>query len=237
MDSDLPFAAEYAITGRASCKKCKQKIARDSLRIAVMVQSRIFDGNLPLWYHWKCFFMIKNQLQNISQIANFDNLRWDDQQNIKKQLAECYSNDNANNGVTSSAISDFSVEYAKSSRSICRSCEQKITKGEVRISKLDDDPMKKHYGPSLLWYHVDCFIQRKQQIGFIDSADKLPGYNALTNADQEILKRKITCQGRKQVANDERIFRMKVEKPNDEQTKSLEDNEVQAKKETEAKQI
>ncbi|CAL1292483.1 unnamed protein product [Larinioides sclopetarius] len=227
MDTDLPFIAEYAASGRASCKKCKQKIARDSLRIAVMVQiffqSRIFDGNIPLWYHRECFFMIKNQLQNISQIANFDNLRWDDQQNIKKHLAKYYTSDIANNGVTSSANSDLSVEYAKSSRSVCRGCEQKITKGEVCISRLDDDPTKQHYGPTFLWYHVDCFLQRKHQIGFIDSVDKLHGYNALTYADQTTLNEKIYYQGMKKVANDESTFRMRVEKPNDEQTKILEE--------------
>ena len=36
--SDLPFKAEYAKSGRASCKGCKSSIAQDSLRLAVMVQ-------------------------------------------------------------------------------------------------------------------------------------------------------------------------------------------------------
>lgn len=38
MDIELPFMAEYARTGRASCKGCKSTIPKDDLRIAVMVQ-------------------------------------------------------------------------------------------------------------------------------------------------------------------------------------------------------
>ena len=35
---DLPFAAEYAKSGRASCKLCSGAINKDALRIAIMVQ-------------------------------------------------------------------------------------------------------------------------------------------------------------------------------------------------------
>lgn len=38
MSEELPFKAEYAKTGRAGCKKCKEKIGQDTLRLAVMVQ-------------------------------------------------------------------------------------------------------------------------------------------------------------------------------------------------------
>ena len=39
--SDLPFKAEYAKSGRASCKSCRDSIAKDSLRLAIMVQVEI----------------------------------------------------------------------------------------------------------------------------------------------------------------------------------------------------
>ena len=41
---DLPFRAEYAKSNRAGCKKCKEKIDKGELRLAVMVQSPMFDG-------------------------------------------------------------------------------------------------------------------------------------------------------------------------------------------------
>lgn len=38
--SEKPYRAEYAKSGRASCKKCGESIAKDSLRLALMVQVR-----------------------------------------------------------------------------------------------------------------------------------------------------------------------------------------------------
>lgn len=36
--ADKLYRAEYAKSGRASCKKCGESIAKDSLRLAIMVQ-------------------------------------------------------------------------------------------------------------------------------------------------------------------------------------------------------
>lgn len=35
---DLPYRAEYAKSGRASCRGCKSTIEKDVLRLAVMIQ-------------------------------------------------------------------------------------------------------------------------------------------------------------------------------------------------------
>jgi len=42
MADDLPFKAEYAKSNRSSCKMCRDNIAKDSLRLAKMVQVGIF---------------------------------------------------------------------------------------------------------------------------------------------------------------------------------------------------
>ena len=41
---DLPFRGEYAKSGRAACKMCKEKIEKGELRLAVMVQVRLKDN-------------------------------------------------------------------------------------------------------------------------------------------------------------------------------------------------
>ena len=56
MSEDLPFSAEYAKSDRSSCKTCGGKIPKDHVRIAVMVQSTHFDGKMPMWNHFNCFF-------------------------------------------------------------------------------------------------------------------------------------------------------------------------------------
>jgi hypothetical protein len=40
------FRAEYAKSDRSTCKGCRTSITRDSLRLAIMVQSPNFDGKV-----------------------------------------------------------------------------------------------------------------------------------------------------------------------------------------------
>ena len=38
MSNDLPYRAEYAKSDRASCNGCRNRIAKETLRLAVVVQ-------------------------------------------------------------------------------------------------------------------------------------------------------------------------------------------------------
>jgi len=49
--ADLPFSAEYAKSNRASCKSCGDNIAKDTLRLAIMVQVRLYRL-LSSFYGW-----------------------------------------------------------------------------------------------------------------------------------------------------------------------------------------
>jgi hypothetical protein len=40
------FRAEYAKSDRSTCKGCRSTIGKDSLRLAIMVQSPNFDGKV-----------------------------------------------------------------------------------------------------------------------------------------------------------------------------------------------
>ena len=88
--SDLPFRAEYARSGRAACKNCKEKIPEGELRLAVMVHSPRFGKKIPNWYHGNCFFQLVffggNLPKAVGDISHFDSLRWDDQEEIKRLL-------------------------------------------------------------------------------------------------------------------------------------------------------
>ncbi|GFR22966.1 poly polymerase 1 [Trichonephila clavata] len=206
MNEDLPFSIEYAKSGRASCKKCKENIAKDAVRMAIMVQSHLYDGKMAMWHHLACFFKKKNKLTSTSEIANFNNLRWEDQEKVKKLLAgggDSGKGEAKNGSSSSSANSDFSVEYAKSNKSTCRGCGEKITKNEVRISKLDDNPENQRYGPAPLWHHVDCFIKNKQKLQYNGSAEDLPGFQNLKKEDQDMLKGKIGSVGKKRKPEDD----------------------------------
>ena len=87
MSDDLPFKAEYAKSGRSACKMCKDTIAQATLRVAVMVQSPMFDGKQANWHHVKCFFR-RNRPKGTHEIGHFDALRWDDQEKLRKMIEE-----------------------------------------------------------------------------------------------------------------------------------------------------
>lgn len=49
--TDKLYRAEYAKSGRASCKKCGDNIAKQTLRLAIMVQVGVCWGSPPSVYH------------------------------------------------------------------------------------------------------------------------------------------------------------------------------------------
>ncbi|XP_034248574.1 poly [ADP-ribose] polymerase [Thrips palmi] len=198
MDEDLPYRAEYAKSARASCKTCKGPIAKDVLRLAVLVQSSRFDGKMTLWHHFECFFT-KQRPKTVGDIAHFDSLRYDDQEKIKAKIDNCGPAPAANGkgkgkkrAAVAAGVQDFSVEYAKSNRAECRGCEQKIMKDVVRISKKDfQSESGKKFGGENLWHHVECFAKLRDELQFWASGADLPGFFTLTKEDQQTLKEQL----------------------------------------------
>uniref|UniRef100_A0A669CMS2 Poly [ADP-ribose] polymerase n=1 Tax=Oreochromis niloticus TaxID=8128 RepID=A0A669CMS2_ORENI len=193
---DKLYRVEYAKSGRASCKKCKENIAKDSLRMAIMVQSPMFDGKVPHWHHFSCFWQ-RASAQSTADIAGFSDLRWDDQQKVKKAIesggAAGGKGDQKGGAKGEKTLNDFAVEYAKSNRSTCKGCEQKIEKDQIRVSKKTVDPEKPQLGLIDRWYHTACFVSRREELVFKPeySAAQLKGFNALRAEDKEELKKRL----------------------------------------------
>ncbi|XP_014252361.1 poly [ADP-ribose] polymerase [Cimex lectularius] len=195
----LPYRAEYAKSGRSNCKACKTSIEKGALRLACMVQSPLFDGTVPNWYHFICFFT-KQRPKSVGDIAHFDSLRWDDQEKLKAKLMEASgapitakagkkASKRGNEGMKNPALKDFKVEYAKSSRAMCRGCDLKLSKGEVRISKKDfESENARMYGGQDRWHHVECFVKLRTNLEFYESGALLPGLNELKAEDQKTVK-------------------------------------------------
>ena len=168
----FPYKVEYAKSGRAACKKCKEKIAKDVIRIAIMVRAWAFDGFQPHWHHFDCFFM-KASPENIDEIEDFYKLRPGDQDKLKEAVE--------GGGVTSSkkssgkkggsagshpALNKYNIQYSPSSRAKCRQCGEKIEKDEIRISRKEMDPEKPHLGLLDRWHHLGCFLKNRQELGW-----------------------------------------------------------------------
>ncbi|KAJ8274754.1 hypothetical protein COCON_G00093790 [Conger conger] len=193
---DKLYKAEYAKSGRASCKKCKENIAKDSLRMAIMVQSPMFDGKVPHWHHFSCFWL-RAAVQSSADISGFSGLRWEDQEKVKKAI-ESGGATGGKSGQKGGAkgektLNDFAVEYAKSNRSTCKGCEQKIEKDQIRVSKKSVDPEKPQLGLIDRWYHTACFVSRREELAFRPdcSGAQLKGFAALKAEDKEELKQRL----------------------------------------------
>ncbi|XP_077279950.1 poly-(ADP-ribose) polymerase isoform X2 [Temnothorax americanus] len=192
MNDDLPYLVEYAKSDRSKCQLCKQSICKASLRLAAIVQSPVHDGKIPKWYHTKCFFL-KQRPKSTGDIACFDEIRNEDQDTIRKNLEKSLDAPPAAKGRKrtkgAGGSGDFRVEYAKSSKSTCRGCEQKIIKGETRISKKDyESEDARRFGGLDRWHHVECFAKLRPEMGYYGRGDELPGAKELSKEDRESLK-------------------------------------------------
>uniref|UniRef100_A0A673I2X4 Poly [ADP-ribose] polymerase n=1 Tax=Sinocyclocheilus rhinocerous TaxID=307959 RepID=A0A673I2X4_9TELE len=196
MADDKLYKAEYAKSGRASCKKCKENIAKASLRMAIMVQSPMFDGKVPHWHHFSCFWL-RAAVQSPSDISGFTDLRWDDQEKVKKAIesggATGGKGEQKGAAKGEKTLNDFAVEYAKANRSTCKGCDQKIEKDHIRVSKKTVDPEKPQLGLIDRWYHTACFVSRREELLFKPeySAAQLKGFAALRDEDKEELKKRL----------------------------------------------
>eukprot|EP00741_Cyanophora_paradoxa_P011121 tig00020553_g10742.t1 len=86
--------AEYAKSGRASCKTCSNLIENRALRIGLEYDSDFFDGTYKSWNHATCAFkepclskMRAFGISDAAQIRGFSDLRPKDQQALVKLMA------------------------------------------------------------------------------------------------------------------------------------------------------
>uniref|UniRef100_A0A672QQV1 Poly [ADP-ribose] polymerase n=1 Tax=Sinocyclocheilus grahami TaxID=75366 RepID=A0A672QQV1_SINGR len=200
---DKLYKAEYAKSGRASCKKCKENIGCDQkiekldfthLAPVCLSQSPMFDGKVPHWHHFSCFWL-RAAVQSPSDISGFIDLRWGDQEKVKKAIESGDATGGEQKGAAKGEkiLNDFAVEYAKSNRSTCKGCDQKIEKDHIRVSKKTVDPEKPQLGLIDRWYHTGCFVSRREELLFKPeySAAQLKGFAALRDEDKEELKKRL----------------------------------------------
>lgn len=112
-------------------------------------------------------------------------------------LEECFNIPLAKSGkgrkrakATVGGSGDFRVEYAKSNKSTCRGCDEKIVKSEARISKKDyESDEARRFGGMDRWYHVECFVKLRADLGYYGDGNELYGIKELSKEDQENLKK------------------------------------------------
>ncbi|GBP32822.1 Poly polymerase [Eumeta japonica] len=136
------------------------------------------------------------------------------------------------NNDNNTALEDFAIEYSKSNRATCKVCDIKISKDEVRISKMSFDTVVDKKFPGIpLWHHVNCFVEVRCQLLYFAGGEHLRGFEDLKKQDQKMVKEKmkpmksdgILLKKSKVQLNDEKHIKEREElnKKKKEQTKLL----------------
>jgi predicted DNA-binding WGR domain protein len=104
-------------------------------------------------------------------------------------------------GTTGAAedIFGYKAEYAKSGRSGCKHCNDKIAEKSLRVAKLVQNPFVDHESIMPVWFHPPCLFENlkkgKQKRSQLTDAATIEGYDSLTPADQSYLQESVTAQG------------------------------------------
>ena len=121
----MPHIIEVSKSGRAGCRKCKQKIAKDELRFGHEVPNAFDECATTFqWYHLSCAAeKLPMELEQAMDgfagaIADEDQLRSSVEENRKKVKPSLFPY----------------AEAAPSGRSGCLACGEKIAKGELRVA-------------------------------------------------------------------------------------------------------
>ncbi|KAF7030542.1 hypothetical protein CFC21_042063 [Triticum aestivum] len=194
-DAKATVSVEYAKSGRSSCKGCSATIAKGALRLGASARDpRGYDSTK--WYHVACFPVSSHPLGPVEEVEGFDSIKDDD----REELRELEKNNKRDQTAVSplevpspkkakvlpkaevAEKGSVSVEYAKSARSTCKTCNASITKGALRIGVSAHDPRG---FDSTKWYHVACFPTSSHPLGPVE---KLKGFESIKDDDREELR-------------------------------------------------
>ncbi|KAG7508957.1 poly [ADP-ribose] polymerase 1 [Solea senegalensis] len=164
------------------------------------VVSPMYDGKVPHWHHFSCFWQ-RAAPQSTADIVGYADLRWDDQGKVKKAI--------------------------ESGGAVGKSCEQKIEKDQICVSKKSVDPEKPQLGLIDCWYHTACFVSRREELAFKPeySAAQLKGFNTLRAEDKEELKKRLPAmksEGKRKSDEVDGVSK-KQKKEDDDENKRLEE--------------
>lgn len=121
-----PYRIEGARSSRSSCKGCRKKIEKDTLRLGVLIEGPFGTGYL--WFHLKC--AAKRRLEDVE--AAYEERAWDE--GVAVPSIESLREIAAQNVEEKKAkkVAPY-VEVAPSARSKCKQCGEGIDEGAPRV--------------------------------------------------------------------------------------------------------
>lgn len=116
---------EAAKSGRASCRTCKETIAKGEFRLGEEVPNAFSPGEMTYhWHHLPCG--AKKRPAALKQALEETELDIPDKDDLLNQAQE--------SGKTEKPASYPYAEHAPTGRASCQGCEEKIEKGDLRVA-------------------------------------------------------------------------------------------------------
>jgi hypothetical protein len=134
---------EAASTGRASCRRCREKIEKAELRFGERVPSSFGEGEQTLWYHLRC--AAERQPAKLHAALS----AYDGDVPDREELLRVTENNKQNEKL---ALVQ-KVDHAPTARAHCQQCHEAIAKGELRVG-VDRDV--EGMMPTISYLHVRC---------------------------------------------------------------------------------
>jgi len=142
---------EYAKSGRAACRQCKEKIEKDAVRVGLKTAGpEDADFEMVKWYHFGCLPRVrgapwfkKNFVEDASEaIANFSSLTAADQKAVKKLWAACRGEGEAPAAPLTAAAKAAAKEEAKGSKRKKKGDDAKAAPAAKAAKVLTNDETK-----------------------------------------------------------------------------------------------
>ncbi len=139
---------ETSKSGRASCRKCKNKIEKGALRFGVESDMQYGEEPSYRWYHLECgAFVEPMQLEKLIKAYDGD---IPNRAEVEKAIAE---------GKKKTKPPFPYAEVAPSGRSKCMQCEQMIEKGQLRVAVEREVDTGTFVSKSAGYLHVGCAVE------------------------------------------------------------------------------
>jgi poly [ADP-ribose] polymerase len=129
-------------------------------------------------------FKTNHWCSTAEDVIGFDNLRYEDQQRLEKKMQDAGPSKKKKQG----ASGNFLLEYAKSSRSKCKSCGDQIDNKELRLGKMIQSDSERFSGMVPAWHHRSCFFKRAGDDWKVGSLEDFTGWQNSTEEDRFLLK-------------------------------------------------
>lgn len=142
----MPHTIEVAKSGRASCRTCKQTIAKGELRFGEEVQNQFSDAPALQWHHLMC--AAKNKPGPLSEALASTAEQIPDRAELEKVIAESKK--------TQKPGQFPYADRAPTGRAKCISCHETIEKGSLRVAVEREVDTGMFMGKSAAYLHPKC---------------------------------------------------------------------------------